>query len=306
MAKIQKKRVLVVDDEYSNIIALMEILELEYDVYAEKNGRDAIEVAEKVMPDVILLDILMPEMNGYETLSRLKNSEKTRGIPVIFITGLCSVDDERKGLIMGAADYITKPFSPAIVELRIKNQIKMLEQLRTIEQISMTDQLTYMPNRRSFDARFNSEWERALREHTPISLLIMDADNFKIYNDTFGHMQGDVALQSFAQVIAGTLKRPGDFAARWGGEEFSVLLPNTDKNGALCVAEQVRKNIEDMIIPSNDEKAAKMTMSIGVNTKTDTESCTIEEFLLRTDKALYDAKKKGRNAVCYFGNDETL
>ena len=299
MNEFKKNSILIVDDEHLNRTALIEILGGDYDIYLENSGLDAIEAAKEHLPDIILLDIIMPDMDGYETLSELKSSEETKDIPVVFITGLSDIDSEQKGLAMGAADYIIKPFSPAIVELRVKNQIKMLEQMRIIERFSLTDQLTGIPNRRSFDARFSTEWGRSLRDRTPISILMMDIDKFKLYNDTHGHVQGDVALQSFAKVLSDTLKRPGDFAARWGGEEFSALLPDTDIKGAIAIAEQIRKNIEDMLIPCHNGKGQKITVSIGANTKAK-ESCTAEEFILQADEALYTAKSMGRNRVCHF------
>ena len=294
----KKSSILVVDDENSNIMALTHILNPEYTVYAAKSGQNAIKAAEKYLPDVILLDILMPEMDGYAVISALKSSEKTQSIPVIFITGLNSSEDEEKGLALGAADYIAKPFSPAIVKLRIRNQIKMLDQLYTIEQLSMIDQLTDLPNRRNFDIRLNHEWDRALRERKPVGILVIDVDRFKNYNDVHGHQQGDAALQAVAKAFKQILKRPGDFAARWGGEEFVVLLPNTDLYGAIDVAEQIRRHIEDMEIPCADGSKTKITISIGVNTEVPVRNSSYDCFISNADKALYQAKETGRNKIC--------
>ena len=298
MDEVKKNSVLIVDDENSNIMVLTDILSVEYTVYAVKSGEKAIKAAEKYLPDVILLDILMPEMDGYAVISALKNSENTRSIPVIFITGLNSVDDEEKGLTLGAADYIAKPFSPAVVKLRIMNQIKMLDQLHTIERLSMIDQLTDLPNRRNFDIRLNQEWDRALREKKSVSILMMDIDRFKNYNDVHGHQQGDVALKAAANAFKQTLKRPGDFAARWGGEEFAVLLPNTDSHGARDVAEQIRRHVEDMEIPRKDGLKTKVTISIGTKTEVPVRNSSYEGFISGADEALYRAKETGRNKVC--------
>ena len=296
-----KTSVLIIDDEQANRLMLVNILDPEqFTVYVRKSGREGIEAAEELLPDIILLDIIMPEMDGYEVITLLKSSHKAKNIPVIFITGLSEVSDEEKGLKLGAVDYITKPFSPEIVKLRINTQIKILNQIRTIERLSMTDQLTGLHNRRSFDSRFNSEWNRMLRECKPISILVMDIDKFKVYNDTFGHAQGDVALQSFAKTFSGTLKRPGDFAARWGGEEFIALLPDTDAKGALLIAENIRIAIFDMVIPSPDKAGEKVTVSIGVNTHMDGDSEDIKLFFANADEALYKAKENGRNRVCHF------
>ena len=301
-----KNSILIADDESSNIIALTHILSSDYKIYAAQNGRDAIEAALKYMPDVILLDILMPDMDGYEVITAMKNIEKTKSIPIVFITGLSSDDDEEKGLSLGAADYITKPFNSAIVKLRVLNQIKILSQLRTIERISMIDQLTNLPNRRSFELRLNSEWRRALREQKPLSILMIDVDRFKDYNDAYGHQQGDAALQIAAKVYSASIKRAGDFAARWGGEEFIVLLPNTDPRGAIGVAELIRSTIETTIIPDPNGKATKITVSVGVSTWMHGRSDTLDELISEADTSLYAAKNSGRNRVVHFSRNNLV
>jgi len=296
------KSVLVIDDQESAIAVLVKILSPEYTVYTASNGREGIKAAEEYMPAIILLDILMAGMDGFAVFSELKNSENTKLIPVIFITSLLDEANEEKGLALGAADYITKPFSPSIVKLRVNHQIKMLEQLQMIERLSMLDELTDLPNRRSFETRLTSEWARATREKTSISLLVIDVDKFKDFNDTYGHIQGDIALQASAKVFSQALKRPGDFAARWGGEEFIVLLPNTDLSGALEIAEQIRTGVEAMLIPCYDSPVRPITVSIGVNTRENGQHGTIDEFISDADKALYHAKVKGRNKVCSLNN----
>ena len=298
MNEAKKNSVLIVDDENSNIIALTHILSQEYTVYAAKSGQNAIIAAEKYLPDVVLLDIIMPDMDGYAVIAELKNSPKTNKIPVIFITGLSNASDEEKGLALGASDYIAKPFSPAIVKLRVNNQIKMLENLHTIERLSMIDQLTDLPNRRSFDFRLKEEWERAMREQTPISILILDVDNFKNYNDTYGHQQGDVALQAVAKIIVQSLKRSADFTSRWGGEEFVALLPCTDLAGAMTIAEQMRINVENAVIPCVMGSDTKITISIGINTELPPWYSTYDSFISEAHKALYRAKEAGRNRIC--------
>jgi diguanylate cyclase (GGDEF)-like protein len=305
MNETKKNSILVIDDAHSNILALMHILGDDYTIYAKKNGKDGIKIAADVTPDIIMLDIIMPEMDGYEVLAELKKSEMTKNIPVIFITGLRDSGDETKGLALGAADYITKPFVPEIVKLRIQNQIQIVNQIRTIQQLSMTDQLTGLPNRRYFDARFKTEWARAYRDHAPLSILVADIDKFKNYNDSYGHQQGDMALIAFAQVFMEPLKRAADFAARWGGEEFIALLPNTDSYGALNVAEKIRKSIEDFEVPRLEkipESAAKITVSIGANTQIHGDESTVMEFFAKADEALYESKKNGRNQSTHYGD----
>jgi len=300
MIERKKSNILIVDDEKANVVELTNILNTDYKVSAVIDSREAVETAEETMPDIILLDVVMPEMSGYDVIIALKSSEKTKGIPVIFITGLDSDEDEERGLTLGAMDYISKPFHAPIVKIRIRNQIRMLEQFRMIERLSMLDQLTELPNRRSLEAQLNMEWRKALREQKPISILMIDIDKFKNYNDEFGHQQGDAALVAVAGMFRTVLKRPGDFAARWGGEEFIALLPNTNAEGALEVAEQMRSFVENMEIPCQDGRITKITLSVGVNTQTPEHQDVVSEFIRYADEALYEAKRKGRNQVCLF------
>jgi len=292
--------VLIIDDEAANIIALTNILSQEYEVYAAKNGSDAIALAKEYLPDLILLDVLMPEMDGYEVISFLKNSEDTRAIPVIFISGLGSAEDEEKGLLSGASDYITKPFNSSVVRLRVQNQIQYASQFNIIKALSLMDELTGLFNRRGFDSRLRLEWNRARREQTPVSLMMIDIDFFKKYNDIYGHLQGDIALQEVAKVIAQSLKRPADFCARWGGEEFIALLPDTDLPGALNVAEQIRKGVEETDILCDNGNVTHVTVSIGVNIILPTQDIFVKAFIDGADNALYAAKDSGRNRVCTY------
>jgi diguanylate cyclase (GGDEF)-like protein len=298
MEETTKNCLLIVDDERSNILALTHILSPDYTIYAAKNGRDAVEAAHAYLPDMILLDIVMPEMDGYEVITLLKGSERTRSIPVIFITGLNAAWDEEKGLYLGAVDYISKPFSTTIVKLRVQNQLQMLNYLKTIERLSMIDQLTDLPNRRSFDERLSLEWNMAIRNQEPISILILDLDGFKKYNDTYGHLQGDLALKAVAQIFMQEFKRSVDHVARWGGEEFIALLMNTDPDGALNIAEKVRASVENARILLADGQETKATISIGVNTEVPTPDSSVEDFIRYADDALYAAKRDGGNMVC--------
>jgi diguanylate cyclase (GGDEF)-like protein len=293
----KKNSLLIVDDDKSSLMMLSHILQSEYAVRVASDGESAIRIAEKYLPDLILMDIIMPGMDGYQVFTALHNLEKTAPIPVIFITGLKNSDDEKKGLKLGAADYISKPFDDMIVKLRVQHQIQIINQLRTIEELSMIDQLTGIPNRRNFDNRLRAEWGRAIRETAPISLLMIDIDHFKNYNDTYGHQQGDKALCTIAQVLIQSLRRASDFAARWGGEEFGVLLPNTDSLGGMEIAEQIRESAEASEVFCDDGYLTKMTISVGINAHVPSPTCSIEEFILRSDKALYSAKNTGRNKV---------
>jgi len=293
----KKNTLLIVDDENANLKVLTHILGSDFTIYTASNGLNALQKAKELQPDLILLDILMPGMDGYETLSTIKNTEEIKKIPVVFITGLDSEEDEEKGLSLDAADYITKPFSVPIVKLRVRNQIQIVNQLRTIERLSMIDQLTNLPNRRSFDIRLSVEWKQAIREKLPISLLMLDLDKFKDLNDTYGHQSGDIVLKYLADVFQRSLKRPSDFTARWGGEEFIVLLPNTPLDGAIDVAENIRVNVENSIIKNIDGTNFKITVSIGVTSIIPVHNSSTEMFIAKADKAMYLAKEAGRNKV---------
>jgi diguanylate cyclase (GGDEF)-like protein len=276
-------------------------LQAEYTIYTAKDGETALKKAEKYLPDLILLDIVMPGMSGHEVLAALKSTDKIGDIPVIFITGLNSSDEEEKGLMLGAVDYIQKPFKATIVNLRVHQRIQIINQTRAIERLTMFDHLTGMPNRRSFNSRLDEEWRRAVREASPITLLMLDVDRFKSFNDTYGHQEGDVVLQKVAEAVSRTLKRPADFAARWGGEEFTVLLPGTDGGGGLNVGEQIRANVENTPVPLPDGSFTKVTVSIGVNTMLPAPDSASDQLILGADNALYAAKDAGRNKVLLYG-----
>lgn len=297
-----RRRILVVDDEVNNIDALCQILMPLYDVIVAKNGCSAIQKAKQYMPDIILLDIIMQDITGFEVISDLKSSDETRKIPIIFITGLSNNDDEEKGLMLGAVDYITKPFRDSIVKARVHTHLQNVEYINTIERLCMVDTLTNIPNRRGFDNRMLMEWGRAAREKKAISILMFDVDHFKKYNDTYGHLQGDTLLKAISSIFKQSLLRPADFVSRWGGEEFSVILTDTDMEGALQVAERIRKNIEHSYVPCADGTKTNVTISIGINTEVPLydKGKGIEDFINKADKALYNAKSTGRNRVQHY------
>ena len=297
MNEKKKNTILIVDDENMNLKILSSILIPEYTIFTATNGKNALEKTKEFKPDLILLDIIMPEMDGYQTLAEIKKCEDIHKTPVIFITGLNTNEAEEKGLALQAVDYITKPFSSMIVKLRVHNHIKIINQMRTIERLSMVDQLTNLPNRRCFNDRMDMEWRKAIREKTPISILIIDIDNFKSVNDTYGHQHGDTVLQIIANILTQSLKRPGDLASRWGGEEFIILLPNTNMDASVSIAEKIRINIEKTEISYKYISTMSVTVSIGVNSEIPEQDSSIETFISNADKLLYTAKDSGRNRV---------
>lgn len=291
--------ILVVDDDRSNLDVLSFILKPQYTVQVAKSGLSALKRAQDQQPDLILLDVLMPDMNGFEVLAELKASDATRHIPVIFITGLGQAEDEERGFLLGAVDYIVKPFKSSTIKARVRTHMRIVKQIHTIERLCLIDGLTDIPNRRNLDQRLEAEWSSARRDKSPLSLFIVDVDKFKNFNDTYGHPQGDVLLQSLAQVLSSILKRPRDFTARMGGEEFAVLLPDTTLSGALAIAEELRQKVEEMRIPTTDNSGTlSVTVSIGVTSLTPDSNSQLSAFVSRADAALYAAKEAGRNTVC--------
>ena len=306
-------KILIVDDSLFNREILRRMLvsdetapacpdDAQCIVVTATSGKEALEKAIEDKPDLILLDIIMPGMSGFEVLEQLKASEATKSVPVIIVSGLTDEEDEEKGLSLGAVDYIAKPFKKAIVIARIKTHLKIVEQMRIIERLSYLDVLTNIPNRRSFDKYIAIEWKRSIRENNPLGILMVDIDFFKNFNDKYGHRQGDEVLKTVSAELTSALKRPADFAARWGGEEFIVLLPNTGESGAAHVAEQIRLKIENTIVPSISDESGpdplKVTVSIGVASIFPSAEDTAADLIEQADKALYRAKESGRNRVC--------
>jgi len=297
----KKYTILITDDEKSNLLVLAGILSPKYNILTAKSGARALALAKEQAPDLILLDVIMPGMSGFGVIAKLKESAETDKIPVIFITGLSDADSEEKGLLLGAVDYITKPFNKDIVKARVNTHIRIIDQMRVIERMGLIDPLTKIINRRGFETRLDIEWYRALREQSPISVFMMDIDKFKNYNDTYGHLQGDSALKAVAGKLSQALKRSSDLAARWGGEEFIGLMPNSDAYNAFEVAEQLRQSIAAAIIPAADGTETSVTVSIGINTVVPSSDTSTGDFIKYADKALYRAKETGRNRVCNQG-----
>ena len=294
-------KVLIVEDSKLNQEVLRRILVNDHTVLLAQTGPEGLEMARSEYPDLILLDIVLPGMDGFEVLTELKKSDKTRSIPVIIISAMTKPDDEVKGLTLGAVDYITKPFHEIVVKTRVETHLRILKQMRVIEKFGFIDTLTNIPNRRQFDRDIIREWNRGKRDSKPFSILMIDVDHFKLYNDTHGHQQGDIALQTVASAITTSLKRATDIAARWGGEEFAVLLPETELAGALKVAEDIRNSVETAMIPGDDGVSVhNVTISIGVAPVVPGDDTNIAELIRRADEALYKAKDTGRNRVCTY------
>jgi diguanylate cyclase (GGDEF)-like protein len=296
-----KPLILIVDDTPINIQVLAEALRADYRVKVAASGKAAFEViAKQGLPDLVMLDVMMPGMDGYEVCRRLKQAAETRNIPVIFVTAKSDVVDEEQGLRLGAVDYIAKPFHLAIVTARVRNHINLKLKTDLLEAHALLDGLTNIPNRRRFDEALEAEWKRAQRSGLPLALAMVDIDFFKCYNDLYGHSAGDVCLKKVAAVLAASVARPSDLVARYGGEEFVMLLPETDAAGALAIAEYFRARIEALHLPHEDSAvAAGVTVSVGVAAALVPETADSPLTLLEAaDQLLYRAKAAGRNRVC--------
>ncbi|MGE5405320.1 MAG: diguanylate cyclase [Candidatus Saccharibacteria bacterium] len=310
MSDVSNAMILVVDDEPNNVELLVKRLKFSgYQTLQALNGPDAIKLAVDNQPDLIILDVMMPGMGGYEVCKNLKSNSVTRDIPVLFLSAKAEVDDRVEGLEIGAVDYITKPFHPRELEARIVNALKQRSALQKIKDeydklqaISIVDELTGLYNRRYFMERFVEEMNRAKRYKYPISCLMIDVDYFKQINDRFGHLTGDKVLAEIALTFK-NFTRVVDLVARYGGEEFVVLLPQTDLSGAMIVAEKIREKLAETDLTVEDQ-IMRITVSIGIGVYygEGASGGTIQDLLSQADQALYQAKRSGRNQTCVYSS----
>ncbi len=296
-----RPRLLVVDDEPANIDLVADIFS-DYNVLFATNGEQALQIAANEKPDLILLDILMPGIDGYEVCRRLKDDSATQAIPVIFISVLGDAAAETRGLELGAIDYVSKPFSPMAVRMRVQNQIELKRIREQLTSLSLTDALTAVPNRRHFDNVLLREHARHIRTGREMSLLLIDIDHFKSFNDRHGHLGGDDCLQQVARALSGMV-RTTDLMARYGGEEFVCILPETGQDGALVIAEKMRTAIAALAIHLDGRESDtdnRVTISVGVTTGYCLQGRSPLMFVAKADELLYAAKSDGRNRVCAY------
>ncbi len=292
------QKVLVADDDAINREVLAELLKPEYTVLLAKDGTQALDRAVRHVPDLILLDVMMPDMDGFEVLRRLRDDPRTADIAVIFVSGLGHPEDEAQGLKMGASDYILKPFNATVVMARVALHLQMVRQRRMLEHLAHVDGLTELANRRRFDEVFELECQRALRHETALSIALLDIDAFKQYNDHYGHPAGDRALRAVARAAAAAVRRPGDLAARYGGEEIVLLMPDTDAAHARAVVERLRDALNRLEIAHVGSPVAPvLTVSVGGATLLPGEDATA--LFAAADAHLYRAKQAGRNRVVW-------
>jgi len=294
-----RPRILVVDDQPTNIQTLYQILKPEYDVSMATDGAQAIGLCQRRQPDLVLLDVVMPGLDGFEVCKRLKSDPATRDVPVIFVTARDGVEDETLGLAVGAVDFITKPVNPPVVLARVRTHIELKRQTDTLRAMAFNDGLTGVANRRWFDERLQVEWLRCRRNRMPLSLILIDLDHFKNYNDRYGHQAGDDCLRLVAASMKERLGRPADLLARYGGEEFVCLLPETPIDGARAKAEDLASGVLSLNIANADSPTAQVvTISCGVASVLPNADGSAADLLQRADEMLYAAKHAGRNRIC--------
>ena len=293
------EKVLIVDDSLVQAAQLKSILEDDYDVTTVHTAAEGLSAASSDEFSLILLDVVMPDMDGFMLLKKLQDELITRHIPVILITSLADIENEQRGLTLGAVDYIVKPFHPLIVKARVNTHIKLYQYRKQVEYQSMTDQLTGVANRRKHDRISVVKWQEAVRLKVPFSICMFDIDKFKVYNDTFGHPAGDKVISSVAKTAASFLRRNTDFFARYGGEEFVAFSMGDNAETAFGHLKKIRQAVEDLHIPHNPSTSQWVTISIGGVTVIPQMDSSYDAYQKIADTMLYDAKRFGRNRVVW-------
>lgn len=296
-----------------------------YRVITANSASEAFQILEgtskfgKTTIDLILLDVVMPGMDGIEACIKIKSDERLTDIPIIMVTGMEQISVLEEAFKAGAMDFIKKPFNMLELNARIRSALKLKQEMdkrkarerelievtaelkevnNILEQLSNIDGLTGVANRRAFDSYFEKEWKRAVRTKEPICIILLDIDKFKAFNDTYGHQEGDDCLKKVAHIFDSTMKRSSDLVARYGGEEFSAVLPDTNLEAAIQLAEQVRVNVVNEKIPNENSSVANyLTISAGVACAFPNEFYTPEQLLKMADQGLYYCKKNGRDQV---------
>ena len=310
-AAFPQANILIVDDCLDNLELLATILvNSGYWVLASDRGDLAIEQAKNNIPDLILLDVCMPELNGLEVCQILRENYYTKNIPIIFLSALHEMETKIDAFSFGGDDYVTKPFEVEEILVRVETQLRksrsqsqlQAQNIRLerencqLKQLVKVDSLTQIANRHYFDESLRKEWYRGIREQFPLSLILADVDYFKLYNDRFGHQQGDICLQKVAKTISKVVKRPADLVARYGGEEFAIILPQTPAENALRLAEKIRLAVKQLGLAHPESLANKtVSLSLGVASVIPNAQFKIEQLLVTADKALYRAKNQGRD-----------
>lgn len=325
MKNLERMGILVVDDSHLSRAVIQKYLNNAgfANIFLAESGAEAIKILdsqeEKGGIDLVLMDIVMKDMTGIDACGKIKANKKYADIPVVMVTGVTNKEKLKEAFSIGAVDYITKPVSDIELHARVRSVLGLRREMeerkareaqlvktakelqkanRELERLSSLDGLTGIANRRYLDSTLQKEWRRAKRHGGSISLMLIDLDHFKVYNDFYGHIEGDECLKRVAAALGGISRRGGDFPARYGGEEFAVVLPETDEADARELAETLRANIEGIEIPNERSVTSRfVTASVGVATMTPGKECEPLDLVKQADDALYEAKRSGRNMV---------
>lgn len=290
--------ILIVDDEKQNLKILSDLLRQEARIVLAKDGKQALQKARSLNPDLILLDVVMPDMDGFSVMRELKQEYETSSTPVMFISGLNDVENESKGLELGACDYIYKPFHGDVVKARVRLHLKLVQQRNMLEQLANIDPLTSIANRRLFFDRLEQDWQHCQQYGLPLSLVMVDIDFFKQYNDTFGHAAGDTVLEKVASALGACLDSSVELLARYGGEEFVILLPGKSSRDAWATVQSCWRAVQDLQIPHQREDGlSHITVSMGGIACVPKTHPGSMKALEEADHLLYQAKLEGRNRV---------
>jgi diguanylate cyclase (GGDEF)-like protein len=318
--------ILIVDDRLENLLVLEQVLESpELNIVRANSGQEALERTLDHEFALILLDVQMPVMDGYETANLLRGNKRTKNIPIIFVTAATKDRSQVfRGYGSGAVDYLFKPLEVDVLKSKVKIFLELYHQRRLLQEktreldakvmelealqskledsnerlrlLSSLDGLTDIPNRRFFDETMTREWQRGTRRQKPLSLILVDIDHFKAFNDAYGHVMGDDCLKRVARGLKQSILRDVDTMARYGGEEFAAILPETDETGAVLIIQRMLENIKNLGIVHRDSPTADhVTVSFGLSTMVPHQDSDPTQLIESADRALYLAKKSGRN-----------
>ncbi|MGI2194076.1 diguanylate cyclase [Shewanella baltica] len=297
----EKGKILIVDDQPLNIKILHQLFNEEYELFMATNGEQAIAICQKVQPDLVLLDIEMPGISGFDVCQHIKADPETATIGVIFVTAHFDEVQEVKGFQLGAVDFIHKPINPIITTARVKNQFTLKRQSDLLHSIALLDSLTGVANRRQFEQRLPEIWKHCCRNELALSVVMLDVDFFKRFNDRYGHQEGDQCLRHVAKAISDSLLRATDFVARYGGEEFICILPETKLVGAIHTAQNIVNAVQALHLEHLESSFQEVTISAGVASVLPKSDLTWQTLIETADQQLYLAKENGRNQVVGLG-----
>lgn len=290
--------ILIVDDEVTNIEIMNAVLEDSYEICFATSGEQAIEVARQVLPDLILLDVMMPGIDGYDVCERIKSERLLADVPVIFTTGLTNQDAEVRGLSLGAIDYITKPIQPVVLRARVANHIELKRLRDQLAQMAVTDALTGLSNRRYLEEAIKNEVATVTQTKDWLSVILLDIDFFKSFNDTYGHPEGDRCLIMVASALTRAIRLSDNTVARYGGEEFTCVLPGMDFDTALKTAHDIKNQVQALNIPHSGSAISPfLTVSLGVASAQAQDGMTASDWINHADQQLYLSKAGGRDMI---------